>query len=460
VLDSAAEQRAAIGERVRQARTLAHLSQGELGARIGYSGSVISRIESGHRVVDPPTLIAIAQATATPPQHFGLLPPEDTTRQVALPAPQPLATLIHDPWKAGGVVRRRDFILTAMAVTAGDGETASSGRLARPSVGSGGAQELVADLDRALFHPAPPDSPPAHAYLQRALAAAQQDFRAARYGTLGTRLPRLIAVTRAARDGAHDAARERAEALMAHTFALASDWCAKQNQDALAWVTADRALSAAHQSGQPAALGEAARTLAIAMRRSGHHAPATALLEQTAAALDADHGDPPAARLRVFGALKLTAAYTAALGGARTQARDLLAEAEEAAGRIACADESGGGLYSDCFGPSQLGLYGVSVHHALGEHAQALRYARGVRIEDVPTAERQARFFVDVARAQHALGNATGAYHALLAAEGRAPEDVRRPSVRALTADLLYTPRSAGAPAGLRSFAERTGALM
>lgn len=83
-----------------------------------------------------------------------------------------------------------------------------------------------------------------------------------------------------------------------------------------------------------------------------------------------------------------------------------------------------------------------------------------VRVEDVPGAERQARFFVDLARTHHAMGNPAGAYHALLAAERCAPEDARRPSVRALTAELLYTPRSAGAPAGLRALAERTGALL
>jgi hypothetical protein len=100
------------------------------------------------------------------------------------------------------------------------------------------------------------------------------------------------------------------------------------------------------------------------------------------------------------------------------------------------------------------------VHHALGEHARALRCARSVRVEQLPTAERRARFFVDVSRAQHAAANPVGAYHALLAAEHFAPEDVRRPSVRALTAELLYTPGASGTATGLRVFAERTGALL
>jgi len=78
------------------------------------------------------------------------------------------------------------------------------------------------------------------------------------------------------------------------------------------------------------------------------------------------------------------------------------------------------------------------------------------RTDRLPTAERRARFGTDAARMWHALGDRRHTFSALLGVERAAPEEVRRPALRALTADLLYGP---GALAGLREFAHRTGAV-
>ena len=56
----------------------------------------------------------------------------------------------------------------------------------------------------------------------------------------------------------------------------------------------------------------------------------------------------------------------------------------------------------------------------------------------------------------HALGDSQRTFTALLSVERVAPQEVRRPALRALTADLLYGP---GTVPGLREFAQRTGAL-
>jgi hypothetical protein len=72
-----------------------------------------------------------------------------------------------------------------------------------------------------------------------------------------------------------------------------------------------------------------------------------------------------------------------------------------------------------------------------------------------PTAERQARYWTDVARMWAQIGDHHRTYTALRAVDQVAPEEARRPSVQALTADLLYT--SASLPK-LREFAARTGA--
>jgi hypothetical protein len=79
-----------------------------------------------------------------------------------------------------------------------------------------------------------------------------------------------------------------------------------------------------------------------------------------------------------------------------------------------------------------------------------------VRPEAVGTAERRARYGVDVARAYWTLGDHERCCRALLVAERYAPEDVRRPSVRVVVAGLLAAP---GAPLpGVRGLARRVGA--
>src|SRR5262249_46817153 len=135
-------------------------------------------------------------------------------------------------------------------------------------------------------------------------------------------------------------------------YSIATEWCVKVNQDALAWVTADRALTTARESGNPTAIGEAARMTAIAMRRAGHYDSALDLLTTTARDLDTGHEDPDA--LAVAGSLLLTGAYSAAQAGHRATALALAAEAEQTAVRMRRA--AVGGIFTTDFNPDQCKL--------------------------------------------------------------------------------------------------------
>jgi hypothetical protein len=127
---------------------------------------------------------------------------------------------------------------------------------------------------------------------------------------------------------------EQIAALLADAYSLASELCIKLRDDALAWVTAERARSAAEASGDVASIAEAARMASIAMRRHGHHDTATTLLTTTALNLGADSGDPAPELLATYGSLLCTASYTAAQHGNRSSALELIAEAETAAIRL------------------------------------------------------------------------------------------------------------------------------
>ncbi len=230
------------------------------------------------------------------------------------------------------------------------------------------------------------------------------------------------------------------------------DLCGRLHDDALAWVTAERARSAAQASGDPASIAEAARMASIAMRRHGHHDTATTLLTTTALDLGADSGEPAPGLLATYGSLLCTAACTAAQHGSRHQALELIAEAEVAATRM-----GGARVPHTSFSSTNATIYRIGVHTALGDAGTALDYARKIDLRTVPTPERQARFCLDTARAWDRFGRPSHCFQALQAAERCAPEELCRSSVRSLVASLLDAPGPT--PSGLRELATRCGAI-
>lgn len=129
------------------------------------------------------------------------------------------------------------------------------------------------------------DATAAHApldVLHRSLAQARTDFNTTAYGRLSGGLPKVIAQVQAAWNRADGVQRERAGALLAHGYALASELSVKLGEDALAWAAADRAHTVAQASGNPGAITMASRQVAISMRRHGHHEGAVSLLTRTA----------------------------------------------------------------------------------------------------------------------------------------------------------------------------------
>jgi hypothetical protein len=265
-------------------------------------------------------------------------------------------------------------------------------------------------------------------------------------------LPGLLTVAQASLRETAGEQHEQTAALLANAYSLASNLCSRLHDDALTWVTAERARTAAQISGDPASIAEAARMTSIAMRRHGHHDTATALLTATALGLGADSGEPAPGLLAGYGSLLCTAAYTAAQQGRRSQALELITEAGTAAARL-----GGGRAPHIPFSPGNVTIYQIGVHTALGDAGTALDHARKVDLRRVPTPERRARFCVDTARAWHSFGSRGSAFRSLQAADCCAPEEVRRAPVRSLIVSLLEAPGPT--PAGLREFAARCGAI-
>ncbi|MFD8613020.1 helix-turn-helix domain-containing protein [Streptomyces sp. NPDC059631] len=416
-----------IGALLRGARCAARLTQTQVGNACGYSASAVSRIESGKLRVDHPTLMRFAAFLRIAPGQL---------RASTGPAMTNVATV------AGGCrsaeedeVRRRELLTGVVAA----GATAVVG--ARPAAAADSA-----DLEVALFR-LPQVEPMPLPRLAGRISAARRDYCATQYTRLGQNLPGLIAAATATRDVSTGRAREEADLALARSYVLAAELATKQHSDA-AWVAADRALAAARCSGIPVAVGEASRQLAIAVRRSGRSTAAVHLLTKEAEDLDASRDHTGAVRTTLL----LTGAYSAAAGRDRSTALALLEEAEQEAGRHQAVP----GLFTVEAPRTQIDVYRIGVLNALGAPDEAVPVVARLNVDQMPTAERRARAWTDVARMWHALGDGEQAFAALRRVEQEAPQEVRRPALRALAVGLLYGPTRIE---GIREFADRTGAL-
>jgi len=450
----AARERRDAGAVIRLVRQAAGLTQTALGERCCCSGATISRLERGKSPIHDITMRQrIAAALAIPPEYLGLAAVSEVNWQHDSPGHGPVTRqpesvtvkVGQDVAGEDGEKRmRRRNLLAGLAGATAVGIVASRS----PAV----AQTLTGQLESLLVSgPDPSARALPLAELQTTLAQARAAFEACQYHDLAALLPHLIGSARATRDTVHGQLREGPAAALASAYALLSELAIKLNEDGIAWVAADRALTVARADCGVPTIAAASRSVAIAMRRQGHHDAATSLLTTTALSLDADSRRADPALLGIYGSLLCTAAYSSAQNGNRSRAAELIGEAEQTAIRIGHAP-----VGHPAFNPAMVTTYQIGIYTALGDTAKALDHASKIDARRLPTAERHARYCVDTARAWHRHGSVNRAYQALRAAEYRAPEEMRRPSVRTLISTMLYAPGVP--PAGLRELAVRSGA--
>lgn len=278
------------------------------------------------------------------------------------------------------------------------------------------------------------------------LAAARTLFAAGAYDRLGRLLPLLLdRAEHGVRSGPAGAARA------AGVWVLASQLAVKQSRTGSAGAYAALAGAAARRSGNAVVLASSARAAATPLRRTGRAQEALALLKEARAHLTAV-SRPSAAELDAAGMVALTASYTAAQAHLGAAARDFADEAEEMALRLARHPHGGGGRPSQ-LSAGQCALYRIGIHRRLGDVDTALAHAARLDPQVLPTAERRARAATDTARALLDAGDPAGAFAQLRLVELAAPGEARRPSVRALTAEVAEA--RPGLP-GLDAYARRT----
>jgi transcriptional regulator with XRE-family HTH domain len=445
------------GAIVRSTRTSHGLTLAELGKRVGYSAAQVSRYERGLApLTDIAVLRRFAAALAIPLQVFGLAPERLIPQPrhagpfsvTAVPSRLPSSTVTAESgWEDGDDPVRRRQLLASLAVTAAAAPV--RGGAATPHGEDASGELLIARVRDAMLGLMPGPAEVSTGWLRTGLADALTDFRSCRYRRLAAGLPRLICGGHAIAGHAGDD--PEASALLAGIYTLATRMLIKLDDQQLGWMAADRARVIAAGSGSPLIAAEASRNLAVLARKAGWHAQAMSIA-LTAVGHPGLRGDDQ--RLAAErGLLLQSAAYTAARSGDRDAMREMTGEAAAIAARLngtVLLRDHGGG-----FTPATVQLHRISAEYSAGEPGAAIAAARRLPPASLPTTERRARYWTDLARAWGQWDRRDECIRALLAAERQAPEEIHaRPAIRDLVSGLLLSGRTSPE---LRGLARRCG---
>ncbi len=413
-------QQASRGDLIRQARRAKGWTQHELGRRIGYTKTRVSRAETGAQPIrDVAVLRQLADVLDVPPSTFGLVDQSPT-----------VGSSLHNH-TSEDPVDRRAFLGAAGAfgVAAAFTQPAAA---AEPDP----AVLLERRMSSCLFTTTGANAAPMPAVELRArLDRARVGFDACRYVWLSDELPRLVSTAEASM-----AATPTAETagLASTSYQLAAHALAKLLVSGLQPMAADRAVHRAQQADDPLVLAQARRVLSTAARRIGDYEQAERVGIRAIEDLPLRQDHPAAWRHAVE--LWCVAGYAAAMRDDRDRSVECYREAAAVADRI--SDHHQLRRARDYALAHQ-----ISSAHKLGDSATALDAARKVRLDALPTTERKGRYLVDLAMAWQQHGHDDQAYRAVLLAEHHAPGEIHtRSSARRLIGSLTTSPRHGAMP--------------
>ncbi|MGH3445992.1 MAG: helix-turn-helix domain-containing protein [Nocardioidaceae bacterium] len=277
-----------------------------------------------------------------------------------------------------------------------------------------------------------------------------------RYSELAPALAELIpALEHASRAGDTEADQVRARRLLSDTYQVTAAMLARTSENDAAWVAADRAAFVAERLDEPLVVAAGLFRMAHVFLSLRQLRQAQWVAETASRALEPPAGDDVDVRvLSLYGAFQLVLSVVAAQENERTQARERLAKAQHVAERIG-EDRNDFGTE---FGPTNVAVHAVSIAVDLGDAGTALERAGQVDITGL-SPERQARFLVDIARAQAMRRQIGDALRSLERAEQIAPEQARDlKTAREVARDLVQLAGARTQPE-LRDLAERLDAL-
>ncbi|WP_030549301.1 helix-turn-helix transcriptional regulator [Streptomyces albus] len=395
-----------LGRTLRRLRRLASLTQEELAGRSGVSVDVIRQLEQGRKhSARLPTLHALADGLGVE-----------------------LTTLLGDP--------------PAVSDTGeNDGPRFVAVRRA---------------IMPALWSPEPGPPEPGFSLdrLRERIADSWTHYHAAEFDTVMKTLPDLITDARAAASSDADD-RGAGFAALGKALQLAGHVAVRMGKTDLALASLERAADAAERSCDPLLLAMVVNSTAWTYQRQGRLEDALSIALRAAGDL-ADAGRTATADgLKVWGALTMSAATSAARSGDYERAAEMMAAAEKEAARVPKLPDSGDNRMVSVFSPSSVRIERVRLAVQFGHPHEALKLAKGMRLsKDTPPSWRT-WLLLDVARAHTDTGDAAGAVKTLESLRRVAPTWMRHHTLAvAIVRDLWALPNH---PPGLRPLAEFLG---
>lgn len=189
------------------------------------------------------------------------------------------------------------------------------------------------------------------------------DYQSGQLGRVIAALPGLIASAQALEESAPVSDTASCWAASARIHHLAASALAKVGESELAWMSAERAMSAAEQSGDPLSLASAARAGTHALLSVGRFDDAVQLGQTAADWLAGQIRSNDPAALSIVGMLYLRTASAAARRQDRAGTSELLSAATGAARRLG----RDANYWHTSFGPTNVALYRLSTGLDLGD---------------------------------------------------------------------------------------------
>ncbi|WP_030200764.1 helix-turn-helix domain-containing protein [Streptomyces sp. NRRL S-87] len=390
------EEHEAIGQRARRQRLKVGMTQADVAAALGKTQAWVSRMESGAIELDRSSQInALAAALHCHPN-----------------------TLIQRPYTSS----------------------------ADPDAGwHAAAASIMRELRRYDLTPTFDGTPRSSAALWQETRRLHRLRDAAANSAILREIPDLLREARALADVGTGHEQEEAYAVYAVACKFAHTAAHALGQAELVAVACERAVWAAARSGDPLLPAVADWMRVWDMWATADYADALALADKALSAVqDAyDDGDPLA--LRVWGALQLRSAVSAARANRREEARTRIGYATEAAARV---DAYVGAMpfdrHSLTFSTGNVQIHEINVVLEMSDQREALRLNRRTdpgHIAALPKS-RQGHHHMDLARAWLWDGNRSKALTELETAENLAPQLVRNhPIARSTLRQIVYGER-------------------
>ncbi|MER8033359.1 helix-turn-helix transcriptional regulator [Streptomyces bauhiniae] len=291
--------------------------------------------------------------------------------------------------------------------------------------------------------------------LREQIADGWTQYHSAEFDTVMKALPDLISDARTATASEDGDDRRAGFAALGKALQLAGHVAVRMGKTDLALTSLERAIGAAGQSGDPLLVPMIVNSVAWTYQRQGRLDDALTIALRAAADI-ADMGRTDTADgLKVWGALTMSAATSAARSGDYERAAAMMETAEKEAARVSKLPEAGDNRMVSVFSPSSVRIERVRLAVQYAHPQDALALAKGMRLsKDTPPSWRT-WLLLDVARAHTDTGDATGAVKTLESLRRVAPTWMQHHTLAvAIVRDLCSLPNH---PPGLASLAEFLG---